>query len=727
MRTKFAERGRSARDQKPSTWGRGFLEQLEARALLGGDPFPDIGLMEDASNPILRLETSYGAIDIEVLANRDPVFAAAYLASFDGSSRDQTVFHNAIDGVALEAGRWSFLGDEDAIATSFFGFSTGEVWIPPVQPQGENLARTVVAVGIRTPTPAFFISYSGAFYFNLQDNAPPAPEGDYAVIARVLGDASWGVVQTIAGLDTVDFGSGLPFPNRGYQTPVREAWTEGDPVTPDLLAQIIDVSIIKPQGATEFFEHTIYSPEGFTGSTINEFVPIENPNDEQVHYEVWARYEAIGGRPLYQRDQLISRGTIAANSRAGVTVSTVDNWGSAAVEYGRPYAIEVRSTLPVSAMLSHYDFGSATGEAFTRETNETWTFVGLGQGPGHTSFLLWHNPTGEAVTITATFRGHFEEETLVRTFTVDPHRRGGIAVASLGIQDFRYSATLEADSAIVAQLSSYDTAPPQFNVGAWTTIGQSGPASTVGVAPLAFEPNADGSPVPAKVIFKAFNPSASNVTVDIELYLPGEATPAMVIPNAITVEPDDVAEYQFAAFPPVQDGPYTLVYRCATPIHGSFSSERTEDRYGTQMATSAGMEYHFAEGFTDPSRTARNVLEEYVTIFNPNAASFGTTPADATITFTFRYTDGTMFTIQRAVAAGTAEHVEISALQEVINQAEMNQRYFYSIEVASDVPVIAQMLHTDATLGEEGRAAGGFSTLGTLFGTRVRLDALPVP
>ncbi len=725
MRTKFAERGRMARDRKPSNWERGFLEQLEARALLGGDPFPNVGLMEDPSNPILRLETSYGAIDIEVLANRDPVFAAAYMASFDSEDRDQTVFHNAIDGVALEAGRWSFLGDEDAIATEFSGFTTGQFWIPPVQPQGENLARTVVAMGRRTLGPPFSLFYSGAFYFNLQDNAPPAPDGDYAVIARVLGDASWGVVQTIAGLDTVDFGSGLPFPNRGYQTPVREAWTEGDPVTPDLLARIVDVSIIKAQGASEFYEYTIYSPEGFTGSTINEFVPIENPNDEQVHYEVWARYEAIG-QPLYERDQLISRGTVAANSRGGVTVSTTENWGTAAVQHGRPYAIEVRSTLPVAATLSHYDFGAATGEAFTSETSETWTFVGLGQGPGHSSFLLWHNTTDAAVTITATFRGHFKNETFVRTFTVDPHRRGGVALNSLGIQNFRYSATLEADGPIVAQLSSYDTAPPQFNVGAWTTIGQSGPASTVGVLPLALEPNADGSGA-SQMIFKAFNPSASNVTVDIELYLPGSATPERVIPGALTIEPDDVGVYQFSALPPDPLGPYTLVYRCATPIHGGFSMERTEDRYGTQMATSAGMEYHFAEGFTDPSRTAPNVLEEFVTIFNPNAASFGTTDADATINLTFRYSDGTMFTIQRAVAAGTAEHIEISGLQEVINQAEMNQRYFYSIEVTSDVPVIAQMLHTDATLGEEDRATGGFSTLGTLFGSRVRLGALPIP
>lgn len=717
MRINLSERGRSARVRE---WG--FLEQLEARALLGGDPFPDIGLMEDQSNPILRLDTQYGAIDIEVLANRDATFAEAYLRAFNSPERHQTVFHNLVAGVALEAGRLSYLADnvDDDFAPEF-----GGDWTAPVSPQAENLARTVTALARRMPGPPFSLFYNTSFYFNLQDNAPPADEGEYAVVARVLGDAAWDVVQTIAGLMTTDFGNGAPFPNRGYATPITGAWSPGDPIPPELLVQITDVSVIKAQDAEDFFTHTIYSAEGFTGSNINEFVPISNPNDEAIHYEVWARYEAIPGAPLYARDQLIERGTIGANSRGGVTVSTTTTWMNAAVRHGVPYAIEVRSTLPVAANLSHYDFGSATGEGFTGETNEKWTFVGLSSASFSRSFLLWHNPTDEAVEVTITITGNEPGETLVRSFTVDAHRRGGMAVGSLDIDDFRFNATVEATGAIVAQLSSYDTVE-QFAVGAWTTLGQAGAASTVGVMPLALEPNVD-EVGRSRLRFKIYNPGDTTAFVGLELYSPGSTVPINFLPDPINV---DGGTYVAIEFPTLEDqpsGPFTLVYRSDVPIYAAVEMMRTEDRYHTQMATSAGTEYHFAEGFTDPSRTERNVLEEYITVFNPNSAAFGTSEMDATVTFTFRYTDGTTFSINRNVAAGANEHVAISDLQEVIDQANLHDRFFYSIEVSSDVPIIAQMIHTDATLGEAGRATGGFATLGTIFGDRVRLDELPPP
>jgi hypothetical protein len=711
-------------DAGPSDGRPGMMEQLESRMLLGGDPFPSLELLEDPNNPVLRLQTDFGPIDIEVLANRDPVFAGAYLASFNGADRDQTVFHHAVDGVSLEAGRWSFLGDEDAIAREASGFVTGEFWIPPAQPQGENLARTVVAMGRRTPAPPFSLFYSGAFYFNLQDNAPPAPEGEYAVIARVLGDASWGVVQAIAGLETVDFGSGLPFPNRGYQTPVREAWTEGDPVTPDLLAQVIDVSLIKAQGAPDYYRHAVYSAEGFTGSTINEFVPIENPNDQEVYYELWARYEAIPGEPLHQRDQLIQRGTLAAHTRGGVSVSTELNWSYSAVRHGVPYALEVRSTLPVAAALSHYDFGAANGEAFTDQLSTEWTFASLGSQDTGAAFITWHNPTSEPVHVMVT--GNFA----VLHFDVGPYRRGGMALDGLGINESTSFAFVLTTAPILAQLSYYDrTLEDQgASPGGFTAVGSIGPSSDVGVVPLALLPDAAGSTFGlARFEFSAFNDLDSPTTIDIELYAPGSATPVATYIEALRVLPGQTSVFRYPgdAEGPRPEGPLTLVYRASAPIHTSIRIRRPEDLYSTPVATVAAREFLFAEGFIDPARVGPNVLEEHVAVFNPHAASFGSPPVAANVTFTFRYTDGFSFSIQRTVGAGMSEVIEVSQVAEVLEQAEENARFYYSVEVRSDVSVIAQMLHTDATLGGPAVSTGGFTTLGTMFGERTRLDQLP--
>lgn len=689
------------------------VDALESRMLLGADPFPNLGDMEDPSNPILRLETRYGAIDIEVLANRDQVLADAYLQLFDTPERHQTLFHNLTAGVALEAGRWTYLDANDEFATEPAGPFT-----PPSTTPSANLARTVTTLARPVQSPPFTYM-STVFYFNLQDNAPPAAAGEYAVVARVLGDAAWDVVQTIAGLMAVDFEEDSPFGNWGFLTPLADAWTPGTPVTPEDMVQIGDVQVIKAQGTTEFYAYEVYSVEGFTGSTINEYVPIENPNDEEVFYEVWARYEHVEERP-WQRDQLIQRGSIAANSRGGVTVSTVDDWEQAAVQHGVPYAIEVRSTLPVAATLSHYDFGAATGESFTAQTDTNWTFVGLSSASFSRSFLLWYNPTDEAVNMTLTLRGHGVLETMTFPVTIDAYRRGGIDLGTLNIDEFRYSATLEADGAIVAQLTSYDVVE-MFAEGAWTSLGQAGAASAVGVLPMVVEPN--GGTTPANWIIKAYNPGATTVTVTLDFFVPGSSSPMHSIVNAMTIEPGDVEFYQ-PTFDPASDVPLTVVYRSSEAIHAISEVARAEDRYRTQMAVEAGQQYHFAEGFTDPSRTARNVLEEYIYVFNPNSTTFGVADQMATLSITFRYTDGTTFSIPLTVAAGTTEHLELSALQELIDQADLHDRYFYSVQVSSDVPIIAQMLHVDATLGDPDRATGGFTTLGTVFGARTRLDQL---
>jgi hypothetical protein len=83
-----------------------------------------------------------------------------------------------------------------------------------------------------------------------------------------------------------------------------------------------------------------YYPEGFGGSTISEFLPIVNPNDQAVDFVVNARYERGGSG-------IAGEGSIPANSRGGITVSILGDFGENAIGRamvaGSPYALEMIS------------------------------------------------------------------------------------------------------------------------------------------------------------------------------------------------------------------------------------------------------------------------------------------------------------------------------------------------------------------------------------------------
>jgi hypothetical protein len=95
----------------------------------------------------------------------------------------------------------------------------------------------------------------------------------------------------------------------------------------------------------------------------------------------------------------------------------------------------------------------------------------------------------------------------------------------------------------------------------------------------------------------------------------------------------------------------------------------------------------------------------------------------ANVTFTFFYTDGFSFDHSVAIGGGRRLDLDLHTFQAILDQGTMNNRFFYSIRVSSNVPIIAQMFHYDLTLGGL-QASGGFSTLGTLTGNVMRLDQL---
>ena len=94
-------------------------------------------------------------------------------------------------------------------------------------------------------------------------------------------------------------------------------------------------------GAGEAAGFTAYFPEGYAHNGISEFVPMTNPNDQDVAYTLTAHYETG------KRDQIIASGTIAAHSRGGVTVSLAGRPELMLVRPDTPYALEtIRSGRP---------------------------------------------------------------------------------------------------------------------------------------------------------------------------------------------------------------------------------------------------------------------------------------------------------------------------------------------------------------------------------------------
>ncbi len=111
--------------------------------------------MEDQANPIVELDTSKGAIKIEVLLDKAPETANNFLRYVDEEFYDGTVFHRVIPNFMIQGGGF----DEKFSEKSAH---------PPVQNEADNgvsNARGTVAMA-RTSDPH---SASAQFFINVAD------------------------------------------------------------------------------------------------------------------------------------------------------------------------------------------------------------------------------------------------------------------------------------------------------------------------------------------------------------------------------------------------------------------------------------------------------------------------------------------------------------------------------------------------------------------------------
>lgn len=433
-------------------------------------------------------------------------------------------------------------------------------------------------------------------------------------------------------------------------------------------------------------DHRLYFPEGYRSGTVNEYIPLVNPNPEPVAYEIFARYE------FGERDQLIAQGILPPASRGGITTTEAIYPQLALVRENVPYAIEIRSAAPIGAMLSHYDFGIATGEAFTPKKSSRWWFPEVEKDPGRVlDFIIWYNPSEIDAVITLTVF-HEEHGTSERTITTGSLRRGGISITdSDWIMPGAFSVRLESTAAIVASLTHYELAQSHGHM----SLGQAVSISIASIIPLGFlETGQEASVVLRNTSLAEANVGygfLTNSGYNTDLWRPLTVAPGASV-RLGRGELDELSAGQ----------PGTLMFiGSSTLVAGySVSDQQRRDAFGFTGAAMAYFDWLFADGFM-ANATAGTLHLEYL-----NILSFDEEATSVMLTLYFPNGESRQRSIPISGLSSTtvALHEEPMLLEWA---AQNGGNAWFSIGVSSQTAIVASMVHWDLA------QPGGWATLGT--------------
>lgn len=461
-----------------------------------------------------------------------------------------------------------------------------------------------------------------------------------------------------------------------------------------------------------------YYPEGFANDRASTFVPITNFTNQDARVVVIARYEDPG---IGLRDQVIFDGTVAANTRSpdALTITTPDLYaqGSATNVFNpvtgmadgvfkdTPYALEIRSSVPVVATMSHFDFGFSTGEAFSGRSSEIWSFASVSIGQGSNDFITFQNTTGDVTKVsmflfplTGQGGGVGAGQSVEIVYTLEGFRRGGWnlnAELSSGllagrIQPGEYGVTLIATEPIVAASSSFD------NSGGSAQLGEPNLGTTSG----AIAEGQIGLTSEAETI-SVFNPSSATARVTLQfIFETGGA-----IRRTVEVASGRVSEINVQDIPLFPEGSaYGVFYTSNEAVVVSSSTRGLGEQLATSAATNAHSLWGFSEGF-QPIQGGQ--VTEYLRVYNPNLN-------DSLLEITFRFTDGTTETFRRVAGASQVSEFNlrtfISSTRFAQAQADGDAGVFYGFTVKSSSGIVAYQGRTDLFFG------GSFGTLGVPLG-----------
>lgn len=486
-----------------------------------------------------------------------------------------------------------------------------------------------------------------------------------------------------------------------------------------------------------------FYPEGFASDRISEFVPLTNHGDEPVEYELWARYE-VG-----QRDQLIAEGVVPPRTRGGVTITDARDPSKNTVRKGVPFALELRSSGELSATLSHYDFGTAVGEAFTRRTSDQWSFAHAERDARHVrDFVVFHNPNDEPVEVTLTAYG--EDGTRYEiTRPVEAHRRGGFNLhKERSLPDGPFGIMLHASRPIVAAISHYEIVSEQ----GFGAIGTPDGGALAGVvAAVEFEHHGDDDRgrggdnrgrgggddnrgrgnddrggdnrggrgggddngnrgngrggrddrIFGNAFLSILNANDENASVTLRFI---DRDDNQIFHERTFTVPAGHRQTLNIRGMKFLDDEFGVLYTSDVPVTLSASVYRDVDATGIEAATDAATRWDFGEGFMATARRAGTRVVEEIYIFNPH-------PFEVDVTIQFTFTDGTTYNVRKGVDPLEIEDFKVHRDDFILAKAPA----FYGVRILAPRPVVGMMEHWDDDLG------GGFATPGTPGGLVVPL------
>lgn len=689
------------------------LERLESRTLLSFNNFPTMADLVSSSDTVVRVQTNFGDIDLELFDQAAPATVANFLDYVRDGDLDKTFFHRlGLDQLnnpsVLQGGGYRLHGPT-TVGPFNGGSASMQAWesVPldtaiTNQFNQSNLARTV-AMARTSGVPN---SATSQFFINLQDNQfLDTVDGGSTVFGRVATDASWAVVQAIIASTTTSDEGGVftELPT------VNTSGFNGTDVTEKQLVTIRDIEIIKPAGAGGFYTYRVYYPEGFAGSTINEFLPLGNPGLSTIKYQVITRAEARDALPedgsdFWYRDKVIATGQIEANRRGGITISTFSNPGANLVPRpGKPYAIEVWATGEISATLSHYDFGASAIENFSPTPATTWTITDIRRGVDIRDFVVWTNTGETPASIALSFHPTGAGSPIVINVTTEAMRRGGISIGDTGaLTDGEYSLQISSDQPLIAAVSHYKTTGA--GKGGATQLGISGSGGNSGVLPLASSGGA-GSGVADTLTF--FNPGAGTAAITLIAKFSDGSPDFMWEPAALVLASGARASYTIEDFEELRDKSFTLLFSSAgEAVFASTLHVEHNDVAASAFALNAATRFGFGEGFMNADRAGDDLFEK-LAIYNPNgSALFSGTARSATVTVRFLFTDGAVVSEQFRIESDENLIIDMTTYGPLLNAVRFGRNY-YSIDISAHVPVVAAMSHYDTSLGGLQPSGGG--------------------
>jgi len=707
-----------------------MFDELEQRLLLSvffGEDLPNLAAMENTNNVIVRFNTNVMAdsgqsfFDIELFVTEadDPVGTVANFldyvrrGQYDGMffQRLQNLNANSSEPPEILQGGRNRLDDNSGTVTVI---DVGDSITDEVV--RENDARTIAMAKTNAMNSA-----TSQFFINLTDNEDELspdlqPNGGFPVFGRILDDASWDVITTIASLDVEDLQTRLIDPQFGGNAfpsvPVTDAFVN-DPMvrfTDDMFVTVLDAEIIKPEGVVSFFDQAVYLSEGYKNFRSQEILTVVNTNDEAADFQVILRYATTE-----DRDFVIDFGTLEAGERREIVLSGPG--GSDDVVGFIPYAIEVQtasddaSSLPVTATLRRSDFGSdsTSGDSFGSEnfynpeaidgadresTLTTWIFAdGLRDDANVETYITWVNLSDDDGEVMIEFFFDDGSSTqLVNARELGRYRRGGVNVEGIGksvLPEGAFSARVTSTVPIVASMTTFRlNVDDAGDLGSALALGQAGAGgpiaaisdvrrladgtgnlavvnlgSTQAVVRFDF---VDSNGVRRDSVFNRIDAGARR-TFDLST-IPG-----------ITLE-EDLA---YALRISVQDG--------GPDIAAQITTASTMGGVGVDVPTLGGTRHVFSDAmFSDDAG-----YEESISVYNPG---------DVTSLFTFlvHFSDGTRLSLTRSLAAGQRTDIDLSndnqsdlnAIKSKIDSAEEFANY--SVTVTTTRATVAAITRVEA-------------------------------